>query len=343
MTKIQEWINNNLKVEAGQYKDFTENMERQCPVDIVGPYRDWDPTELWDWKDRIVFSYYLDHFSKDAKILDVGFGDGWPSLLIAPEVGEVIGIDIAEQRVRKAKENQARRGIKNTQFLQMSSEEMEFADNTFDGVFSCSCIEQTDSFATVQEIYRVLKPGGIAIGSLQDLTQFAPGEYFSRMSPDCSKKSTYGDYIITYSICDVENLQEFFYILFISEKLDQLIQEEISDSTYLHLNEEQTKKLEELLKEYPAEIERCLTYTTNHLSIPKVEEYLKAAGFREVSIFYFTNLIKMLKVIQGWQDAGTLEEIGNHFQPLTQGFKDLLEVESGVNPKLQHIQFRAVK
>lgn len=343
MTIIQEWINNNLKVEAGQYKDFTENMERQCSADIAGPYRDWDPTQLWDWIERITFSYYLDHFKNDAKILDVGFGDGWPSLLIAPEVGEVIGIDIAEQRVRKAKENQARRGIKNVQFLQMSSEEMEFADNTFDGVFSCSCIEQTDSFATVQEIYRVLKPGGIAIGSLQDLTKFDPGEYIYRLAPNCSNKSTYGDYIIVYSICDVENLQELFYILFVTEKMDQLIQEEISDSTYLHMNEEQSKRLEELFREYPEEIERCLTYTTNHLSIPKVEEYLKAAGFKEVSIFYFTNLIQMYKVIQGWEEAGILEEMGAHFQPLTQGFKDLLEVESGVNSKFHHIQFRAVK
>lgn len=342
MTKIENWINEHVQLRAGQYKDLTEQMERQCGADIAGSYRDWDPTQVGDWYERILFSYLLEGFDDQSKVLDIGFGDGWPSLLIAPEVGEVVGIDIAHQRVRKAQENQARRGIENAQFMQMSSEEMEFADATFDGAFSFSCIEQTDSFATVQEIYRVLKPGGMLVGSLQDLSQFPPGEYINRLSPRAASKSTQGNCILHYSISDLTNLTEVNYVLEISDALDQKIHEEIAPG-WAHLSAEQSADLERLLREFANDVLAGFTYTTQHLSISKVKEYLRAAGFREVSIFHFSNISQMIKVVQGWQAEGLLPALGEHFGVLARGFKDLLDVQSGVNPQIRHIHVKAIK
>lgn len=341
MKQLESWIHNYLHVEQGTYQDLTENMERQCPVDIAGPYRDWNPTIVSDWEDRVVFSYLLDLLPPQPTVLDVGFGDGWPSLLIAPYVGEVVGIDIAAQRVRKATENQLRRGITNARFLQMSGEEMGFADATFDGVFSYSCIEQTDSFATLKEIYRVLKPNGVLIGHLQDLTRFSSGEFIERYAPTAKSKSTHGDYLVCYTIADIPALTEVNYIIPINEVIDTEIQKLVRDSSLLHA--ELATRVQEIFAAHQAEIGTVLTYTTNHLSIPMVVGYLQDAGFREITVFHFANLPKILKIIAHWKETGLLGEMGVFFDQLTQDFKQLLEVAEGQDPTDYHIMLKAVK
>ncbi len=343
LKKLESWIIENLDVKQGQYADLTQNMERQCPYDIVGSYRDWDPKELWDWIERIQFSYLLDHFPKEAKVLDIGFGDGWPSLLIAPEVGHVIGIDVADQRVKKAKENKTKRGIENVEFLKMSSENMNFANNTFDGAISYSCIEQTDSYATIQEIYRVLKPGGTLIGSMQNFLIEKSGEILWRVGPTAFTKSTYDDYFIIYQIQDIETLTEKNYILTVSEKFDQLIREQISDESFLTMNDDQIIRFEQLLLKHQSEIIQCNTYTTQHLSIQKVKEYLERAGFKEISFFSFKNLKKIYQLLQSWKETDTLNQLGEHFFELTDGFKQLLEVEEGNNTNAGQLQVIAIK
>lgn len=341
MKQLEHWIQHHVHVIQGSYQDLTENMERQCPVDIAGPYRDWDAGRVGDWEDRMVFSYMLDFLPAQARVLDVGFGDGWPGLLIAPYVREVVGIDIAAQRVRKAKENQHQRGIMNASFLQMSGEKMEFADATFDGVFSFSCIEQTDSFATVKEIYRVLKPNGMLIGHVQDLTRFPSGESFFRLTPTAEMRSTHGDYLICYTIADVEALTEVNYIIPISPTIDQAILETIGEPSLLQ--EEQAMQLQEILQAHQSEIGTVRTYTTQHLSIDKVTSYLQEAGFREVSIFHFSNLRKILRVVAQWQKDGLLQDMGVYFDQMTEGFRQLLEVAEGENPTANHMMLKAVK
>ena len=101
------------------------------------------------------------HLAGCQEILDVGCGDGWPLLRIAPFFPSVTGIDASARRVRTCLANAERLGIRNVRVQQMSATELNFADNTFDGVVAASSIEQTpDPYQALREVFRVLKPRG---------------------------------------------------------------------------------------------------------------------------------------------------------------------------------------
>lgn len=93
------------------------------------------------------------------KILDAGCGMGL-LLLKMKQFGDVMGIDINSQAVVLAK----KRGLR--QIYQASVEKIPFRDNSFDVV---TCIDVLyhqqvkDDLGSLEELYRVLKPGGILI------------------------------------------------------------------------------------------------------------------------------------------------------------------------------------
>jgi len=74
----------------------------------------------------------------------------------------VVGVDGSRRRVAVCAENAARLGIANAQFTYVvPGTRLPFDDNSFDGAMAASSIEQTpDPYATLQELYRVLRSGG---------------------------------------------------------------------------------------------------------------------------------------------------------------------------------------
>jgi ubiquinone/menaquinone biosynthesis C-methylase UbiE len=96
-------------------------------------------------------------------ILDIAAGTGEPGLTIATMLkgGKVIITDLAEDMLKIAKENAAKRGIKNIETLACDVSELPFADNTFDAI-SCrfGFMFFPDMLLAAKEMARVLKPGG---------------------------------------------------------------------------------------------------------------------------------------------------------------------------------------
>lgn len=101
---------------------------------------------------------------KDEKVLDLGSGLGIDVFLASEKVGSkglVVGLDAAEEMVRKATEIGERNGYENVEFREGEIEKIPFEDETFDAVISnCVINLSTDKAETYEEIYRVLKPGG---------------------------------------------------------------------------------------------------------------------------------------------------------------------------------------
>lgn len=97
-------------------------------------------------------------------VLDLGCGAGIDAILAAKKVGEkgkVIGVDITEEMVKKAKENAKKRGIKNVEFLLGEIENLPLKENAVDTIITNCVINLTpDKAKTFSEAYRVLKPGG---------------------------------------------------------------------------------------------------------------------------------------------------------------------------------------
>jgi arsenite methyltransferase len=97
-------------------------------------------------------------------VLDLGSGAGFDAFLAAREVGssgQVIGMDMTEEMVEKARANAQRMDIHNIDFRLGKIEALPVDDSSADVVISnCVINLSPDKPAVFGEIHRVLKPGG---------------------------------------------------------------------------------------------------------------------------------------------------------------------------------------
>jgi len=97
-------------------------------------------------------------------VLDLGSGGGIDVLLSARRVGptgKAYGLDMTDQMLALARENQQKAGIENVEFLQGEIEHIPLPDNSVDVIISnCVINLSADKDQVLREAFRVLKPGG---------------------------------------------------------------------------------------------------------------------------------------------------------------------------------------
>jgi arsenite methyltransferase len=97
-------------------------------------------------------------------VLDLGSGGGIDVLLSAKRVGptgKAYGVDMTDEMLALARENQRRAGIDNVEFLKGEIEQVPLPDNSVDVVISnCVINLSADKDRVLREAFRVLKPGG---------------------------------------------------------------------------------------------------------------------------------------------------------------------------------------
>ena len=97
-------------------------------------------------------------------VLDLGSGGGIDVLLSARRVGpagKAYGLDMTDQMLALAKENQAKAGLTNVEFLKGEIEHIPLPDNSVDVIISnCVINLSADKDRAIAEAFRVLKPGG---------------------------------------------------------------------------------------------------------------------------------------------------------------------------------------
>lgn len=101
---------------------------------------------------------------KGDTVIDLGSGAGNDCFIARHETGEtgkVIGIDFTETMINKARQNAEKLGFNNIEFRQGDIEEMPVSDNVADVIVSnCVLNLVPDKIKVINEIFRVLKPGG---------------------------------------------------------------------------------------------------------------------------------------------------------------------------------------
>lgn len=97
-------------------------------------------------------------------VLDLGSGGGIDVLLSARRVGptgRVYGLDMTDEMLALARENQLKAGIENVEFLKGEIEQIPLSGNSVDVIISnCVINLSADKDRVFAEAFRVLKPGG---------------------------------------------------------------------------------------------------------------------------------------------------------------------------------------
>jgi SAM-dependent methyltransferase len=97
-------------------------------------------------------------------VLDLGSGGGIDVLLSAQRVGpsgKAYGLDMTDEMLALARENQRKAGVENVEFLRGEIENIPLPDNSVDVIISnCVINLSADKDRVLREAFRVLKPGG---------------------------------------------------------------------------------------------------------------------------------------------------------------------------------------
>ena len=97
-------------------------------------------------------------------VLDLGSGGGIDVLLSARRVspgGKAYGLDMTDEMLALARENQQKSGVENVEFLKGEIEQIPLPDNSVDVIISnCVINLSADKDRVLREAFRVLKPGG---------------------------------------------------------------------------------------------------------------------------------------------------------------------------------------
>jgi arsenite methyltransferase len=97
-------------------------------------------------------------------VLDLGSGGGIDVLLSAKRVGptgKAYGLDMTDEMLALARENQRKAGVENVEFLKGEIENIPLPDNSVDVIISnCVINLSADKDRVLAEAFRVLRPGG---------------------------------------------------------------------------------------------------------------------------------------------------------------------------------------
>jgi len=120
-----------------------------------------------DWlikTEPYILDWIRDDLLKNKYVLDVGCGQGLITSLIAKKCKRVIGLDLSQESLKQAQKGLKEIGVTNAEFILGDAENLPFADNTFDTIYSIGVLHHTPNTQKgINEIHRVLKKNGKTI------------------------------------------------------------------------------------------------------------------------------------------------------------------------------------
>lgn len=140
-------------------------------------WKKWDEVVL-PWLDEVGLAI-LDgaDLQPGSFVLDIASGTGEPALSAAARCprGKVLMTDIAEKMLSIAKENAARRGLRNVETRRCDAGALPFADDTFDAVTArFGFMFFPDVPGAARELVRVAKPGGRVCAAVWNVPEKNP-------------------------------------------------------------------------------------------------------------------------------------------------------------------------
>lgn len=154
-------------------------------------------------------------------VLDLGSGAGVDCFLAARRVGpqgRVIGVDMTDDMLARARENARRGGFANVEFRKGEIEDLPVESSTVDRLISnCVINLSPDKPRVFAEAYRVLKPGGaMTVSDIVSIGEIPPAvrrdmEKWAGCTAGALEKEAYLDLLRAAGFSSVEVAKEVVY------------------------------------------------------------------------------------------------------------------------------------
>jgi len=308
-----DWIRANLELRSSSSTEFIyDHMESQSGLALPVIHLPFDGTQRGHFVDRAqIMDFAI--ATGGGRVLDFGPGDGWPSLLMAPMVDQVIGVEGCWQRVDTCSENKRKLGLTNVNFVHVvPGERLPFPDKSFDAVTAASSIEQTDDpKATLAELHRVLKPGGRLRMHYESL-----GLYRSRQEQDTwlIEIESSARLVIYDRHIDQEYVDNYGLVFDLTrDEALEIIAPDGAATTYAALTPEVLGTLSERLRE-------AAIWTTRHPSCSTWLQWMKEAGFNSALPTYGGGWFakRLFDRLDLSQRCGQMEAVDRMLRPLVE-------------------------
>lgn len=172
----------NLQLESSPTsEDSNELHEKKKQIEFFDADthiydENMENTPFWKANDWNCLKDWLPRLGKDDLLLDVGCGTGRASTPFAQNGVRVIGLDISEQMVLRAKKKGERLGMtESIDYVVGDSENLHFKKNSFDAVLAFGVLHHVPTpQIMLGQMSKVLKDGGLYFGHENNKTILRP-------------------------------------------------------------------------------------------------------------------------------------------------------------------------
>ena len=140
----------------------SEELTSNCVYNRFAPNYGFDVNA--NVSSRLKYDLVLKYLKPNENVLDIGCANGIYMRLLAERCRRITGVDINDAMLDIARRTLADDGINNASLEKRGATDLGFADASFDLVYAFSTLTLVpDINAALQEMCRVLRPGGYAL------------------------------------------------------------------------------------------------------------------------------------------------------------------------------------
>ena len=267
---------------------------RDIPPQYVGS--EWDrkinsPDNPNFWKFGVADLVFLDQVGDKKFVLDLGCGTGGSTLSMASrgKAEWIVGVDLLRDMVKVARQRAADRGLTDKVcFIVCDGRCLPFKSSFFDGLIS-----RGDAFcflvplkATVRELKRVMKSGGVIVLEIDNPLGWKPG---TTISTGFSKTK---DGKIAYFVVTFTKRRDYNSVSYILDPEGKMAKEVAQDPEFQQKGQKQFSCDIPTVKKETVEVRRS---PPTHWPLSReLTNLVKSCGFRDVQVMgngLFMNLL----------------------------------------------------